>query len=78
MTIFHSKVTVCEGGLIVVTGDGQTYRIDLSLEDRISLASQLLSNGFVEMRNAATARALASGLASGDVYYEAKEEEVGE
>ena len=75
MTIFHSRVTVCEGGLIVVTGDGQTYRIDLTLEDRISVASQLLSNGVVEMRNAAAARALASGLASGDVYYEAKEEE---
>ena len=77
-TAFHSKVTVVEGGLIVVTGDGQTYRIDLTLEDRISLASQLLSNGVVEMRNAAAARALASGLASGDVYYEAKEKEDGE
>ena len=75
MTIFHSKVTVVEGGLIISTGDGQVYHIDLSLEDRISLASQLLSHGVVEMRNEATARALASGLASGDVYYEAKEEE---
>ena len=77
-TVFHSKVTVVEGGLIVSTGDGQVYRIDLSLEDRISLASQLLSHGVVEMRNKAAAQALASGLASGDVYYEAKEEEGGE
>lgn len=68
MTAFHSKVTVCEGGLIVVTGDGQTYRIDLTLEDRISLASQLLSNGVVEMRNAAAAKQLMSGIAAGDAY----------
>ena len=71
----RSKVTVCEGGLIIVTSDGQTCRIELTLEDRISLASKLLSNGVVEMRNRAAENALASGLASGDVYYEDEEEE---
>ena len=76
MTAFRSKITVCEGGLIVSTGDGQVYRIDLTLQDRISLASQLLSHGVVEMRNEATARALMSGLAAGDAY--AGEEEEGE
>jgi hypothetical protein len=75
MTVFHSKVTVCEGGLIVSTGDGQVYRIDLTLQDRISLASQLLSHGVVEMRNEAATRALMSGLAAGDAYAGEEEEE---
>lgn len=75
MTIFRSKITVVEGGLIVSTGDGQVYQIDLSLEDRISLASQLLSHGIVELRTERATQALMSGLAAGDAYAGEEEEE---
>lgn len=76
MTTFHSKIVVVQGGLIVTTGDGQTYQIDLSLEDRISLASQLLSHGVVELRTERATKALMSGLAAGDAYaYEEEEEQ---
>ena len=74
MTTSLSRITVCEGGLIVSTGDGRTYHIEISLEDRISLASQLLSHGVVELRTERATQALMSGLAAGVGYAEEEEE----
>lgn len=84
MTISHSRILVVEGGVIVNLGDGIAHRIEMTLEDRISLASQLLSRGVVEMRNKAATdsraklrpiEALMSGIAAGDVYVEEEEKD---
>lgn len=75
MMISRSRISVCKGGLIVTTSDGQTFEIQLSLEDRISLASQLLSHGIVELRTERAREALMSGLAAGDAYAGEEEEE---
>ena len=75
MTRSRSSIAVVEDGLIIEI-DGKTVRLRLSMEEKFSVATQLLSQGVVEMRSQRAHEALMSGYTAG-VYYAGEEEEKG-
>ena len=70
---YHSRVTATEKGLII-RNDGEVFRIHMTMDEMISLATALLNYGVVEMRNERTKEALMSGAGAGDVYVPEEEE----
>ena len=67
-----SKVTVVEDGVIIIV-DGAPVRISLSMQEKFSLATKLMSHGIVEMRNKNAHEALIKGAGAGAVYEEEEE-----